>query len=335
MKTGPLLAAALLAAAAAGGGGEPAPPAEPPPWIRIFFSPEDDVAALLTGLIDSSRCRVWAAFYSLDLPGVAEALLWARERGVDVRVVMDDAAGGGVRSRSHQLRRAGILVTDASPGDFMHNKFMVVDGFITLTGSCNPTETGVTRDNNNVVVVACSRLAFHYQKEFLEMWEGAFGNNSPASPGGHKFRVEGVDIEVWFAPEEDCAGRLIELIESARESVVFSCFAFTLTEVAEALIRKHEEGVDVRGILERGQGGPYCVYRLLADCGVDVRWDQNLYYLHHKFFVIDGTTVATGSFNPSRHARDDNDENLVIIGHPAVAARFLREFEKLARPVWE
>ena len=316
--------------------GDPAPePADSPEWMRLYFSPHDDIPSVMVELVGSARARVWAAFYSLNHPAVAAALLEAAEAGIDVRIVMDDGAAAGKFSRARQFRAAGLLVTDYAPADFMHNKFVVIDDFLVLTGSCNPTRTGVERDDNNVVVLASAQAADLYAREFLEMWSGRFGADSPESPGGRRIEVGGTVLEIFFSPEEDCALRLISLIDGAEDSVEFACFAFTLVPVAEALIRARRRGVEVAGVLEWGQAGPYSVGRLLADGGVDVTWDRNPYYLHHKFFVIDGRIVATGSFNPSRHAREANDENLLVIHDPGAARVFREEFRRLRQPAWK
>ena len=53
--------------------------------------------------------------------------------------------------------------------------------------------------------------------------------------------------------------------------------------------------------------------------------------LHHKFAVIDNKTVITGSFNWSPSAAHTNDETLLVIDSPEVAAHFTREMNRLWR----
>ena len=101
------------------------------------------------------------------------------------------------------------------------------------------------------------------------------------------------------------------------------------------LLEQSLTGVDVKGVMECGQNSPWCCYRVFEDCGIDIRWDQNLYYLHHKFFVIDGKIVITGSFNPTKHAGNANDENMLIIHHSGVARKYLKEFDRLWERQWE
>jgi phosphatidylserine/phosphatidylglycerophosphate/cardiolipin synthase-like enzyme len=51
--------------------------------------------------------------------------------------------------------------------------------------------------------------------------------------------------------------------------------------------------------------------------------------LHHKFAVIDKRTVITGSFNWSPSAAHQNDEVLLVIDSPLLAAHFSREMDRL------
>jgi len=53
--------------------------------------------------------------------------------------------------------------------------------------------------------------------------------------------------------------------------------------------------------------------------------------LHHKFAVIDGARVITGSFNWSPSAAHQNDETLLLIESPLLAAHFTREMDRLWR----
>ena len=58
-------------------------------------------------------------------------------------------------------------------------------------------------------------------------------------------------------------------------------------------------------------------------------WEAVLGPLHHKLAVIDGNTVITGSFNWSPSAAHQNDEVLLVIHSPLLAAHFTREIDRL------
>jgi len=64
---------------------------------------------------------------------------------------------------------------------------------------------------------------------------------------------------------------------------------------------------------------------------VDARLDGNPYLMHHKFMVIDGKIVVTGSYNWSYGAEERNDENLVVISSPDIAKLYEAEFNRIWR----
>ena len=61
---------------------------------------------------------------------------------------------------------------------------------------------------------------------------------------------------------------------------------------------------------------------------LDVVQDGNPYTFHHKSFIIDNKIVVIGSFNFSNNADRSNDENLLIVHNPEIAAEFLKEFDR-------
>jgi phosphatidylserine/phosphatidylglycerophosphate/cardiolipin synthase-like enzyme len=135
-----------------------------------------------------------------------------------------------------------------------------------------------------------------------------------------------------FSRVERCDVLLISLINRANRSVYVAVYSFTRDSLATALISAKERGVEVRVVIEKErayeQGSEY---PRLKSAGVDVRLDGNPNLMHHKFMVIDGYIVVTGSYNWSTAAEDRNDENIVVIFDRDVAQRFVQEFER----VWQ
>jgi phosphatidylserine/phosphatidylglycerophosphate/cardiolipin synthase-like enzyme len=147
---------------------------------------------------------------------------------------------------------------------------------------------------------------------------------------------EGVIKAVCFSRVEQCDSLLINLISQARKSVYVAIYSFTRDGLARALIDAKNRGVEVKVIIEEenayGQGSDY---RMLKEAGVDIRLDGNPALMHHKFMVVDGEIIVTGSYNWSTAAEDRNDENFVVIRDRSVAERFIQEFNRLlsiARP---
>jgi len=139
------------------------------------------------------------------------------------------------------------------------------------------------------------------------------------------------DVEqVCFSRVDDCASILVKLIDSAEKYVHVAVYSFTSDALADALIRAKNRGVDVKVVIEKEQSNiKGSEYNRLVAMGVDVRLDGNPATMHHKFMIVDGKIVATGSYNWSAAAEKENDENLIIVSSPGVAKLYEAEFNRV------
>jgi phosphatidylserine/phosphatidylglycerophosphate/cardiolipin synthase-like enzyme len=283
----------------------------------------------LVEAIEAAQQSVDMAIYDLDLEAVRDALLRADGRGMAVRLVVE--SDNLDTPALHDLIAAGIpVVADGRP-PLMHDKFTVIDGREVWTGSMNYTVNDAYFNDNNLIRLRDSAAAQAYAAEFDEMFsQSRFGALSAPSVETQRLDLSGGPLEVYFAPEDGVAPRVVELIESAQQSVAFLAFALTSEEIAAALGAKAAEGVEVRGVMDAGQSGNLgSRYRELLEAGVEVRLDGNPDRMHHKVIVIDGMLVITGSYNFSRSAETQNDENLIVLHDAAAAAAYRVEFERV------
>jgi len=125
--------------------------------------------------------------------------------------------------------------------------------------------------------------------------------------------------------------KLIALVQSAKTSVNFIIFTYTDKDLAAAMIDRARNGVKVEGVIEN-RGASQGALPFLFCAGIPVRTDANKYTMHHKVIVIDNSIVITGSFNFTETADTANDDNVLIIHNPAVAAMYTSEFQKLYSP---
>lgn len=312
-------------------------------WWEVYFTepapsaPDEQEAPILDrllALIDGAQTQIHIAAFEFNLTPVAEALIAAQRRGVQVQWVTDDEYGiGADKEEEHgqfaMLKKARIPLRDDGRGGLMHNKFWIFDGQIVWTGSTNITQNCMFRNNNNSLIMHSPELAAIFEREFQEMWDGEFGPTSPSTADQQQVTIEGTPVQVLFAAEDEVTAELVRLVKGARQSVRFMIFSFTDDELAAAMLARAEAGVDVQGIFEtRGSETEYSELFPLYCAGVPVRQDGNPQTFHHKVLIVDGQIVVTGSFNWSSNAATDNDENLVVLSNPDVAARYLAEFER-------
>ena len=315
-------------------------------WYQLYFTRPNypdrieqhtgkSLDGQLVSLIASAQKTIDAADYDFDLENVANALAAAQTRGVRVRFVTDTDTwthrDPTIQKAWTILKSANIPVVDDQRGPIMHNKFMVVDGEWVWTGSWNWTTGDTYRLNNNAIRIKSKAIAENYTVEFEKMFTlRKFG---PTKPRGVPFpivTIENVLIENYFAPEDDVASHVLKRINSATKSIQFMAFSFTRDSLGKALIARHRDGVQVRGVFETtGSDTQFSEFQALKQAGVDVMRDGNPYVMHHKVFIIDGKTVIFGSFNFSTNADKDNDENLLIIDDPTLAEAFTAEMERV------
>jgi len=282
----------------------------------------------LNALIAFAKTKIHCSFYDLRLYSAADALIAAHNKGVEVQIVTDSDHMD--REAMMRVINAGIPVVEDNHDAIMHNKFMIVDDEIVWTGSMNVTDTGAWNNNNNSIMIYSAELAANYEAEFEEQFvDRNFHKESPYSVA-KTFDINGMQVENYFAPEENTMDRLIELINNAKESIHFLAFAYTDDDLAIAMINAHERGVEVTGVFEkRSANDQYSEFERLDESEVMVKVDSNSSAMHHKYVVIDRKIVWTGSFNFSWSANNKNDENVLILHSDWLAQPYEEEFDRI------
>jgi phosphatidylserine/phosphatidylglycerophosphate/cardiolipin synthase-like enzyme len=288
---------------------------------EIYFCPRDDCGAELVAWMDAAEKSIHCAFFELELENVKQKLD-EKSASIEVKLVTDSDYYEQISNMS--IVKHGSVRQDNKSG-FMHNKFCVLDGKAVWTGSFNPTERCNYKNNNNAIFYQSRLLAANYEAEFAEMWNRTFEKG--ARTENPTIILNGKNISSYFCPEDWCANKVIYELQDAKSSIHFMTFSFTHDEIGKQIIALHKKGVSVKGVFEKSQNSNYTEYYPFKSAGIDVRWDGNKYNLHHKVFIIDNSTVLTGSFNPTSNGDERNDENVLIIHDPEVAARYLEEFE--------
>jgi len=329
------------------------PPSAPPSsksgnsdWWEVYFTDpvhmndpaqmQGSIEEHLIEKINAAQSSIHIASFEFDLTPVAEALIAAKQRGVDVRWVTDDEHGLAAdeepgRGQFAMLENAGIEVRSDDRTALMHNKFWIFDGQMVWTGSTNITQNGIFDQNNNTLVIYSPELATIYETEFQEMWDGQFGPKSPSQLADQSLVVNGSAIQVIFTSEDHAIEEaIIPLINSAQKSIRFLAFSFTDYPMAKAMIDRYNAGVDVAGVFEKvGSSTDSAELKTLYCAGVPARRDGNSGFMHNKVVIVDERYVVTGSLNFSTSAETSNDENVLIIDNPDIAKLYMEEFGRI------
>ncbi|NNJ11743.1 phospholipase [Chloroflexales bacterium ZM16-3] len=294
---------------------------EPPPYEQAIIAD-----------IDAAARSVDMATYEYNLSSIAQALVRAKKRGVQVRLALDrENLDDPVMSKwAGAVQGAKIPVTWEDTTAFLHSKFIIIDGRVVWTGSWNATINDTYRNNNNLLRITTPAVVANYQAEFAQMAESRFGTHKTAQTPNPLVRVGGERIENYFSPKDGVRQHVVSWIETATKSVDFLAFSYTSDDIGDAMIARQRAGVPVRGVFEkRNAQGIGSEFDRLVKAKADVLVDGNCYTMHHKVIIIDGHIVITGSYNFTGRAEDVNDENLLIIDDPAIAQLYMQEFERV------
>lgn len=316
-------------------------------YFDVYFtnppldSSSQGIETHLIGLINNAKQSVHGVVYEIDLQNVADALISAKQRGIEVQLVYDDEQADKPERQEilEQFGKVGIPFVPDERSAYMHNKFFVIDGKIVWTGSFNITNNASHKNNENAVVFESAKLAENYEKEFSEMFnDNLFGPKSTSDTPNPTTYIGEVEINNYFAPEDKVMPKIITEVKKAKYSIDFLSFSFTDVDLGYTISELAlNDDVIVRGVFDANQNmeNSVCPYLMARDKNIEgngdilVKLDGNKGIMHEKVIVIDGVTVIFGSFNFSGQANTSNDENILVVHDPALAALFLAEFQKI------
>ncbi|WP_242024600.1 phospholipase D-like domain-containing protein [Trichocoleus sp. FACHB-591] len=217
---------------------------------------------------------------------------------------------------------------------------------------------------NNMLRIPSAELASLFTQEFNTMWGDGPGGKPDSKFGLQKpYRspqtvvLGSTSVTVQFSPtspsrpwSQSGSGLIGKTLGAAQRSVNLALFVFSEQRLANVLETNHERGVQVQAVID-----PSFAYRSYSEAldmlGVELKdkcrtepnnhpWQNPIStvgaprlppgdLLHNKFGVVDQATVIMGSHNWTDAANTGNDETLVVVESPMVAAHYEREFERL------
>jgi phosphatidylserine/phosphatidylglycerophosphate/cardiolipin synthase-like enzyme len=284
--------------------------------------------------LNASQKSIDIVMYSIYLKEMPEAIIKARDRGVKVRMIIDQFhVYPRMSDQIKQLIEAGIEIrTLRGTRDYgvMHNKIGIFDNKMLTTGSYNWTFSATFYNHENMLLTQNPIYVKGFKRYWDWMWEqsntlaqgeqskfpvGYFG--SPPEDKNPVMKFNGLTIPAYiFSPGGQSEERLAAIIGAAKKTVDAVTFTFSSKILADAVIAAKDRGVKVRFMTDSGLGKTSWAAKLIFENGVEMRWRKGRTTkgaMHNKYVILDGKLLQTGSFNWSVNGNINSFENMIFI----------------------
>lgn len=129
---------------------------------QVYFSPNGGVQQAIIDQINAAKKSIFVQAYSFTNKDIVKALVNAHKRGVSVFVILDKSNKSDKYSVADLLDHFGIDTYIDSNEAIAHNKVMILDKEVVITGSYNFTNAAENRNAENVLVIRSQHLADAY-----------------------------------------------------------------------------------------------------------------------------------------------------------------------------
>jgi phosphatidylserine/phosphatidylglycerophosphate/cardiolipin synthase-like enzyme len=148
------------------------------PPIEVYFSPKGGCTEAVVKELNAAKDSVLVQAYSFTSVPIAKALVDAHKRGVKIQVILDKSQRTEKYSSADFVQHAGIPIKIDAQHAIAHNKVMVIDSSVVVTGSFNFTKAAEESNAENLLVIRDKAIADKYTQnwkvhaEHSEIYEG-------------------------------------------------------------------------------------------------------------------------------------------------------------------
>lgn len=238
----------------------------------------DDLEQVITTAIDQANASVEIAVQAFELPLIAQALVRAAQRGITVRLALENEYANEPNEAIAALRSTGIpIIDDTADGSkgsgLMHHKFIVIDGRWVITGTANFTYSGIhgdlieptSRGNANALLkIDSTAIAAQFLSEFNQLWGDGPAGKSDSKFGIHKRTFEAQrtqlptgPITLQFSPtsatrpwESSTSGLIARQLSQSQRSIDLALFVFSDQRIANQIQAQTTKGIRIRTLVE-------------------------------------------------------------------------------------
>ncbi len=145
---------------------------------NVYFSPEGNARKAIIAEMNQAKKTINIAMYFFSDHTLANALARAKERGVQINIVMDRENSAEKNSKRIFFQQKELAARyyapevkgkKGKPGK-MHHKFATIDGQVVITGSFNWTYSAEKYNNEDLLIIHSPKLARAYLNRWQTLW---------------------------------------------------------------------------------------------------------------------------------------------------------------------
>jgi cardiolipin synthase len=292
----------------------------------IIILPDDTGQEIIDAISSASESILVKMFLFSD-PGLIQAVIDAKNRGVKVKVMLNPIRNNGEEENEETrkvLEEAGIEVRDSNPNfTITHEKSMVIDDKMAFIKSLNWETKNLTETRDYAIITYHP----HEVKEIILCFEADWHRKN-FDPG------ENMSL-IWCS--NNGRTRIARFIDEAKHTLFVQNERFQDLVIIERLVHAASRGVKVHVMarpphtlkmekLVEGVGG----LRIMDDVGIKIHKLKYL-KLHGKMLLADGCRAIIGSINLTPGSFDHRRELAIEVHDAAVIERL----QKIAHYDWE
>lgn len=248
--------------------------------------------------LKKAKEHIHLVMFGLTDSKIIDILNKKSEDNLDMRVFYDKRSKVTLNLKPYQDNKV------KSKG-LMHQKILVIDKSLVFLGSANLTSSSLLMHDNLIVGFHSPQIA-----EFLIKKTPYYSGNISTTIGGQK-------IDVWLLPDmqNKALNKIIDLINSAADSIEIAMFTFTHPALVEALINAKNRNVDVKVAIDfqtKNGASRHAIEKLQKE-KIEILYNTEIKLCHHKYILIDHKFLICGSANWTKAAFNKNLDCFLIL----------------------
>ena len=137
---------------------------------NVYFSPKDDIKNVILSEINSAKEEICISAFYLTDKDIINSLIQARQRGVNVFIILDAVSANIFKKRVYLIRNSGIALKVENWGGKDHEKTILIDKKTLILGSLNFSSAGLNKNDENIVIIKNNEAAIFYRNYFFYLY---------------------------------------------------------------------------------------------------------------------------------------------------------------------